>query len=52
MKQFLNWLRCRLFGHLRGKATGQILPGNMKEYACPRCSATWQRKANGNGAAQ
>lgn len=46
---FLRWFLCRLpkslgGGHLRGKPTGQILPGLMKQYACPRCGAQWARK--------
>lgn len=55
--RFLRWLWCRLpraigGGHLRGKATGEVRPGNMKVYQCPRCLATWTRKVNGNGGAQ
>lgn len=51
MKQFIASLFCAVAGHRRGKrivvldgAPVQCLP-NERVYQCPRCRATWTRKA-------
>ncbi len=41
-------LKCLLFGHKRGKridAVGSTSTVPMNHYQCPRCKATWTRKA-------
>lgn len=52
MKNFLAWLRCRLFGHARMKRQPQVLPGMKQKMVCPRCGAEKLVKANGNGQSQ
>lgn len=39
-------LKCRLFGHLRGKRVVNGCNQEYKVYACPRCGAQWQRKVS------
>jgi hypothetical protein len=37
-------LICRLFGHRRGRRISSVL-SSIKRFECPRCKATWERKA-------
>jgi hypothetical protein len=53
---FINRLRCRMFGHLRGKRMLRVaMPvgtqNNVIGYQCPRCGATWTRKVKAKAAA-
>lgn len=34
----IAWLKCKLFGHLRGKRVSET------HVACPRCKVPWLRK--------
>lgn len=43
-------LKCLLFGHLRGKRLTEVTTTStvpVNHFRCPRCSATWTRKAKG-----
>lgn len=40
----INWLLCKVYGHRRGRKMIEPL-GMSIYYRCPRCGATWTRKA-------
>lgn len=44
----IDRLKCLLFGHKRGKPTGETKNPEGKvlsrSFKCPRCPATWTRK--------
>lgn len=48
MRRLWGKIQCRLFGHRRGKLTGQVFEAATniwhKAYYCQRCGATWHRQ--------
>lgn len=46
IKEWWPKLQCRLFGHKRGqRANDMALETGKTWYRCPRCQATWKRRA-------
>lgn len=48
MKHMIGKLLCWLWGHKRGKRDNSFvfaIEHNEQGYRCPRCGATWTRKA-------
>ena len=43
LPHFIAKAQCYFLGHRRGRRVSNI--GGLVAYSCPRCSATWTRKA-------
>ena len=48
MRRLWGRVLCKLFGHRRGKLSGQVFEAETniwhKAYYCPRCGTAWHRQ--------